>query len=69
MGAIRSISSQQVESRFIICIAVDKGDLEWGVHYAEKAKIIASDPKWAGLDSEWWRMSGKKYMIIQGKID
>jgi hypothetical protein len=58
-----------VESRFIVCIAVDGGDLEQGAYSAEKAKIIARDLKQAGLDAEWWRMSRKKYMIIQGKID
>jgi hypothetical protein len=58
-----------VDSRFIVCIAVDRGDLEQGTYYAEKAKNVASDLKQAGLDAKWWRMSGKKYMVIQGKVD
>jgi hypothetical protein len=58
-----------VQSCFIVCIALDGLDLERGGYYAEKSKIIASELKRAGLDAEWWRMSGKKYLISQGKID
>ncbi len=57
-----------VQSRFIVWIAIDGLDLEHGGYYAEKAKIIASEVK-AGLDAEWWRMLGKKYLMSQGKID
>ncbi len=58
-----------VQSRCIVCIAIDVLDLEHGGYYAEKAKIIASELKQAGPDAKWWRMLGKKYLISQGKID
>ncbi len=49
-----------VGSHFIVCVAADgAGEYERGAYYSKKAGIIANDLKWAGLDSEWWRMSSK----------
>ncbi len=59
-----------VGSHFIDCIAADgAGEYERGADYSKKTRIIASDLKRAGCDSEWWRMSRKKYIVIQGKIE
>ncbi len=40
---LKDILDCPVDSCFIVCIAVDEGDLEQGTYYAEKAKIVASD--------------------------
>ncbi len=58
-----------VGSCFVVCIAIDRDELEHSAYYAEKAHIIVSDLKCAGLDAGWLRMSSKKYMVIQGQID
>jgi hypothetical protein len=56
-------------SRFIVCLAADEGKHERGAYYSEKARIIASDDlKRVGLPVESWRMSTKKYIIVQGKF-
>ncbi len=59
-----------VGCRFIICIAADNtNDDAWGGYYAERASAIATDLKREGLPVESWRMTRKKYVVVQGKID
>jgi hypothetical protein len=67
--SLRTIWTAQLIATSLFAFAVDRGDLERGAYYAENTKIVASDLKRAGLDAKWWRMSGKKYMVIQGEID
>jgi hypothetical protein len=67
---LENILNCPLSSHLIVCIAADgAGEYERGAYYSKKAHLIASDLKWAGLDSEWWRMSSKNYIIIQGKIE
>ncbi len=54
---------------FLVCISSDKGEFEHGIYYTEKANIITSELKWAGVEAKWWNISGHKYIVIQGKID
>ncbi len=58
-----------VNSHFIVCLASDRGNLERGDYYAKKAETISHKLKWAGLETESWRMTGQRYIIIQGKLD
>ncbi len=58
-----------VNSRFMVCVSADGANLERGDYYAEKALIIADKIKWAGLETESWRMSGRRYIVIQGILD
>ncbi len=58
-----------VNSRFIVCVSADGANLERGDYYAEKALIIADEIKRAGLETESWRMSGWRYIVIQGILD
>jgi hypothetical protein len=58
-----------VGSRFLVCISTDAGDFERGAYYSEKAHLIASELKLAGVEAEWWKMSGLKFIVLQGKIE
>ena len=58
-----------VGSRFILCVAADGGQLEREDYYTDKANTNANQLNQAGLDTEWWRMNGQKYIVIQGKLD
>ncbi len=58
-----------VGSRFLLCISADAGDFERGAYCSEKAHLIASELKLGGVEAEWWKMSGRKFIILQGTIE
>jgi hypothetical protein len=58
-----------VNSCLMVCVSADRANLERGDYYAEKALIIADKIKRAGLETESWRMSGRRYIVIQGILD
>jgi hypothetical protein len=57
-----------VGSRFIVCIATEDNDDEQSRYYLETARAIQSDFKSEGLPVETWRMSSKRYLVLQGRI-
>jgi hypothetical protein len=58
-----------VNSHFMVCVSPDGTNLERGDYYVEKATMIADKLKRDGLETELWRMSGRKYIVIQGMLD
>ena len=58
-----------VGSRFIVCILVEDNNDDWCPYYTDTAKIIESNLSCVGLPVETWRMSSKRYLVIQGRID
>ena len=58
-----------VGSRFIVCIAAEDNDDNWCRYYMDTAKMIEVDLRRVGLPLETWRMSSKRYLVIQGRID
>jgi hypothetical protein len=58
-----------VGSRFSVCIAAEDNDDDRCRYYLETAKVIESDLSREGLPVETWRMSSKRYLVIQGRID
>ena len=57
-----------VDSRFIVCIATEDNDDEQSKYYSETARLIQSDFRHKGLPVETWRMSSKRYLVLQGRI-
>ncbi len=57
-----------VGSRFIACIAMEDNDDERSKYYSETARAIQSDLRRQGLPVETWRMSSKRYLVLQGRI-
>ena len=57
-----------VGSRFIVCIATEDNDDKWSKYYSETARLIQSDFRCKGLPVETWRMSSKRYLVLQGMI-
>jgi hypothetical protein len=57
-----------VGSRFIVCIATEDNDDERSRYYSETARAIQSDFKSKGLPVETWKMSSKRYLVLQGSI-
>ena len=57
-----------VSSRFIVCIATEDNDDERSKYYSETARAIQSDFRSKGLPDEMWRMSSKRYLVLQGMI-
>ena len=57
-----------VGSRFIVCIATEDNDDERSKYYSETARAIQSDFRSKGLPVETWRMSSKRYLVLQGRI-
>jgi hypothetical protein len=57
-----------VGSRFIVCIATEDNDDERSKYYSETARAIQSDFRSKGLPVEMWRMSSKRYFVLQGMI-
>ena len=57
-----------VGSRFIVCIAMEDNDDKWSKFYSETARAIQSDFRSKGLPVETWRMSSKRYLVLQGRI-
>jgi hypothetical protein len=66
---LKDILDCPVDSRFIVCVAANGANLECGNYYAEKALTIADGLKRCGLEINSWRMTGRKYIFIQGKLD
>ena len=58
-----------VGSRIIVCIAAEDNDDDWCRYYMDTAKMIKVDLRRVGLPLETWRMSSKRYLVIQGRID
>ena len=58
-----------VASRLIVCIAVEDNDDDRCCYYLETAKVIKSDLSREGLPMEMWRISSKRYLVIQGRIN
>ena len=56
-----------VGSRFLLCISADAGDFERGAYCSEKAHLIASELKLAGVEAD--KMSGRKFIVLQGTIE
>ena len=57
-----------VGSRFIVCIATEDNDDKQSKYYSETARLIQSDFRCKGLPIEMWRMSSKRYLVLQGRI-
>ena len=57
-----------VGSRFIVCIATEDNDDKRSKYYSETARAIQSDFRSEGLPVETWRMSSKRYLVLQGRI-
>ena len=57
-----------VGSRFIVCIATEDNDDKLSKYYSETARAIQSDFRSKGLPVEMWRMSSKRYLVLQGMI-
>ena len=57
-----------VGSRFIVCIATEDNDDEPSKYYSETVRAIQSDFRSEGLPVETWRMSSKRYLVLQGRI-
>jgi hypothetical protein len=57
-----------VGSQFLMCISADTGDFERGAYYSKMAHLIASEIKLAGIEAEWWKMLGRKFIVLQGII-
>ena len=66
---LEDISDCPVGSRFIVCIAAEDNDDNRCRYYTDTVKIIESDLSREGLPVETWRMSSKRYLVIQGRID
>ena len=58
-----------IGSRFIVCIASEDNDDDRCRYYTDTAKIIESNLRREGLPVETWRMSSKRYLVIQDRID
>jgi hypothetical protein len=58
-----------INSHFIVCIAANGANLKHGDICTEKDSTIADKLKRAGLEIKLWRMTGQKYIVIQGKLD
>jgi hypothetical protein len=58
-----------VGSRFIVCIAAEDNDVYRSRYFSETAKVIENDLRREGLPVETWRMSSKRYLVIQGRIN
>ena len=58
-----------VGSRYIVCIAAEDNDDDRCHYYSETAEVIESDLSREGLPVETWRMSSKRYLVIQGRIN
>ena len=58
-----------VGSRFIVCIVAEETNDERSNYYLETARVLQIELKRHKLLVETWRMSGKRYLIIQGRID
>ncbi len=58
-----------IGSRFIVCIVAEDNDDVRCHYYLEMAKVIESNLSREGLPVETWRMSSKRYLVIQGRID
>jgi hypothetical protein len=57
-----------VGSRFIVCIAMEDNDDKRSKYYSETARAIQCDFRSEGLPVETWRMSSKRYLVLQGRI-
>ena len=57
-----------VGSRFIVCIAMEDNDDKRSKYYSETARAIQCDFRSKGLPVETWRMSSKRYLVLQGRI-
>jgi hypothetical protein len=57
-----------VGSRFLVCIYADASDFERGSYYSKTAHLIASELKLVGIEAKWWKMSGRKFIVLQGII-
>jgi hypothetical protein len=57
-----------VGSRIILCIAMEDNDDQRSRYYSETARAIQSDFKSEGLPFETWKMSSKRYLVLQGSI-
>jgi len=57
-----------VGSRFIVCIVTEDNNDKWSKYYSETARLIQSDFRCKGLPVETWRMSSKRYLVLQGRI-
>jgi hypothetical protein len=51
-----------------VCISADAGDFKCGAYYSKMAHLIASELKLAGIEAEWWKMLGRKFIVLQGII-
>ena len=58
-----------VGSRYIVCITAEDNDDDRCHYYLETAKVIESDLSHEGLPVETWRMSSKRYLVIQVRIN
>ena len=58
-----------VGSRFIVCIVAEETNDQRSIYYVDTARVLQIELKRHGLLVETWRMSGKRYLIIQGRID
>ena len=66
---LKDIVDCPVGSRFIVCIAAEDNDDDRCRYYSEAAKFIEIDLSREGLPVETLRMSSKRYLVIQGRID
>jgi len=57
-----------VGSSFIVCIATEDNNDKWSKYYSETARLIQSDFRRKSLPVETWRMSSKRYLVLQGRI-
>ena len=57
-----------ISSRFIVCIGMEDNDNERSKYYSETARAIQSEFRSKGLPVETWRMSSKRYLVLQGMI-
>ena len=57
-----------VGSRFIVCIAMEDNDDKRSKYYSETARAIQSEFRSKGLPVEMWRISSKRYLVLQGMI-
>jgi hypothetical protein len=68
-NVLEDILDCPVGSRFIVCIVAEDNDDDRCRYYSETAKVIESELSREGLPVETWRMSSKRYLVIQGRIN